>query len=164
MLLDASITATFDVANTSCGAGLWLKTGRPLTVIFMDFTVSVAKLLLKSTLIVPVNATGEGNGKLLKLPDSAKVSITSAFAAEAAIRASAAKTVADADLLVHKENNVCPPAKEFDGFIGPPIRPSPGIALPSLCAYTINHPAPTTKHHATNLFCDLDHTTIARIA
>src|ERR1700722_8497336 len=108
MLLDASITARFDVANASCGAGLSLKTGRPSTVMLMDCTVSVAKLSLKSTSIVPVNATGVGNGKLLKLPDRLKVSPTSSLAAGAAIRASAARTVADANLLVPQREQRLP--------------------------------------------------------
>jgi hypothetical protein len=38
-----------------------------------------------------------------------------------------------------------------------------GDCVTASCAYTINHPATTTKLHATNLFCDIDHTTIARI-
>ncbi len=73
---------------------------------------------------VHIDRSGErdrsGQRKLLKLPDRLKVSTTSALAAGAAIRASAARTVADANLLVPKENNVCPPAKESDGFIDPP--------------------------------------------
>src|ERR1700733_4803490 len=98
----------------------------------MDFNVGLVGLV-KSTLIVPVNPSS-GNWKL---PDTSNVQ-TSALAAGAAIRASAARTVADANLLVHKENNVCPPAKESDCFIDPPIEPSPGTAVRPLCAYTIN--------------------------
>ena len=74
-------------------------------------------------MIVPVNPS-PGNWKL---PDTSNVQ-TSAFAAVAAIRASAARTVTDANLLVHKENNVYSPAKESDCFIDPPIKPSPGTA------------------------------------
>src|SRR6202020_1517971 len=43
-------------------------------------------------------------------------------------------------------------------------RPSPlrGRLTTSL-RYTINNRPTTTKHHATKVFCDLDHTTVARI-
>jgi hypothetical protein len=68
----------------------------------------------------------------------------------------------DANLLVHKENNVCPPAQESNGFMTTPIKLS-GDGFTASSAYTINHAAATTKQHATNLFCDIGHTTIARI-
>ena len=71
-------------------------------------TVSTVKSLLKSKLIVPVNATGEPK-KLPKLPDRSNVSTTSALATGAAKMASAANAAADASLLVHKENNFGPP-------------------------------------------------------
>jgi hypothetical protein len=76
----------------------------------IDVNVSLAKSLLKSNLTVPVNGT-RGPKTLLKLPDRLNVSTTPALAAGAAIMASAAKTAADVNLFVHKDNNVCPPAK-----------------------------------------------------
>ena len=57
-------------------------------------------------------------------------------------------------------------------FVHQPLRPTASsVSRPSplrgrLTAslrYTINHPATTTKHHATKFFCDIDHTTVARI-
>lgn len=112
LLLDAPMTACLaHVAKFS--DGLVVKTGRPWTVMVMDFSVSVAKSLLKSKPIVPVNAVGEPK-KLLRLPDRLKVSTTSALAPEDATRGSAAKTAADASALVLNENNVCPPAETSD--------------------------------------------------
>src|SRR4029077_15948875 len=105
-LLDAPITPTDGVTDRDT---LWLKRGRPWTLISMDVNVSTAKSLLKSKSTVPVNGT-RGPKKLLKLPDRLNVSATSAFALEAAIRASAATAVVDASRRAHEGSHFRPPA------------------------------------------------------
>jgi len=42
--------------------------------------------------------------------------------------------------------------------------PDPAPRTTASLRYTINHPPTTTKDHATKVFCDIDHTTVARIA
>jgi hypothetical protein len=66
---DASINPTDGLTDRDM---LWLK-ARPRTPIEMDVNVSVAKVLLKSKLTVPLNEA-RGPEMLPKLPDSVEVS------------------------------------------------------------------------------------------
>src|ERR1700722_7905921 len=119
-LLDASIIPTDGLTDRDT---LWLKTvGRPWTLIVMDFSVSVAKLLLNSKLTVPVNET-KGPEMLPKLPDRWNVSTTLAFAPGAAIRASAATALVDASRLAHEGSELCPPASAPKCFISARTQP-----------------------------------------
>src|ERR1700722_17873769 len=158
--LDALIIPTDGLTDRDT---LWLKTGRPWILILMDFVVSSAKLLLKSKLTVPVNEA-RGPEMLPKLPDRWNVSTMSAFAPEAANTASPATALVDASRLAHEGSDLCPPASAPNCVIGPPTHPPEGTALRPLCAYTINHPPTTTKHHATKFFCDIDHNSRAHHA
>ena len=124
-LLEASIIPTDGLTDRDT---LWLKTGRPWTLILMDFIVSSAKLLLKSKLTVPVNGT-RGPTKLPKLPDRWNVSTMSAFAPGAAIRASAATAVVDASRPAHEGSDLCPPASAPNCFISAPTQPPEGTGL-----------------------------------